>query len=36
MVALRLTARDREALSETARHDPDPRAVRRALAKDRW
>jgi transposase len=32
MVALRLTARDREALAETARHSPDARETRRALA----
>ena len=32
MVALRLTARDRETLGETARHSPDARETRRALA----
>ncbi len=32
MVALRLTARDRETLSAKARHSPDARETRRALA----
>ena len=32
MVALRLTARDRDTLSETARHSTDARETRRALA----
>jgi transposase len=32
MVALRLTARDRELLSEKARHSPDARETRRAMA----
>jgi transposase len=32
MVALRLTARDRGTLAETARHSPDARETRRALA----
>jgi transposase len=32
MVALRLTARDRDTLAETARHSPDARETRRALA----
>jgi transposase len=32
MVALRLTARDRETLGETARHSADARETRRALA----
>ena len=32
MVALRLTARDRETLGHAARHAPDAREARRALA----
>ena len=32
MVALRLTARDRDTLGHAARHTPDARAARRALA----